>query len=996
MKMDNIEIEIETGVDKSLGKINSFINTLKSLETVSDKTADSMKKVADNITPITNKMSNATKSVNDFKNNMGIVDKIKANPELNVNEFIKNKDDAVKAIKELRQAQDDLRKGGKVSFNSDAFKEYDTYGRSISKLMGKFKLTPDSVGFNKSTKEMSAGLKQVEKDMRSAQGETARTRKSLKSMSSIGKDIKGMFSKTFGVFGTIGKKFSNTTETMLHKLKKLGLGLLAVRTTMSLLTKAVRAYMNFDGELQDSISNSWNMLGALLAPAIERVADLFATATAYVYTFVKALTGIDLVARANAKALATQAAKTKAAAQAQRSLSSMDEITNLPTEPSGGTAPQIEVPEIKADTIFSDIINAIKAGNWYEAGNIIADGINTALGNIPWGRIKSNASKFGKGLADFLNGIVDNVDWKLIGSTIGNGLQTAINFAYELFTNFHWIQFGAGLGEGLMSAFNSIDWAKLGKTIHNLIAGIINAITYFIKTADWKKIGQGFREFLDNLDLSDLIARFYEMIKEALGGFGDFIAGLLDLDTGTAKTVAGVLVGIITSLFIIKKLIGFFNKFKKAKDGVKEAASEIGKGFGDMLKSIGKAASAIAILGGLALVINSLSKFIKSFGDSGMKVSDGLILLGGTLAMIAGSFILLSKTAESLPITALLGVVAVLGMLTLTLNAVSNLFKTFAKNSLDMGSAIGLLITVFAGIIVLMTAVAVLGPMMTAGLIPFAVIMGIIIATLFVLQATLPTILEAVGNFIETVAPPLSEVIDTIFKGITSIVNVLGKTLPPIVKSIGTVFKTVFDGIAAVVKSVGDVIVGIMKAAQGLIDGVLKSILNFINKLGPAINNLVDGIIRAITKVVNFIVSAIEYLINTVIVGPINAVLGTVGGLTKMIGIKIGKMDKVKIARFAPKLETGTNEIITEGIYHLHEGEAVVPKKYNPATGGYDNSADNKQIIDLLVNLNANMLALSEREMAVYMDGRKVAEGIYDDTREIERNKNVSTVMQRS
>ena len=38
-----------------------------------------------------------------------------------------------------------------------------------------------------------------------------------------------------------------------------------------------------------------------------------------------------------------------------------------------------------------------------------------------------------------------------------------------------------------------------------------------------------------------------------------------------------------------------------------------------------------------------------------------------------------------------------------------------------------------------------------------------------------------------------------------------------------------------------------------------------------------------------------------------------------------------------PKLATGTNYVAGEGLAYLHEGEAVVPKKYNPAIGGYGN-----------------------------------------------------------
>ena len=65
-------------------------------------------------------------------------------------------------------------------------------------------------------------------------------------------------------------------------------------------------------------------------------------------------------------------------------------------------------------------------------------------------------------------------------------------------------------------------------------------------------------------------------------------------------------------------------------------------------------------------------------------------------------------------------------------------------------------------------------------------------------------------------------------------------------------------------------------------------------------------------------------------------------------------MSTVSVPRFAPKLETGTNNIEYEGLYHLHEGEAVVPKKYNPAMGGGTNEETNAKL-DTLITLLSNI-----------------------------------------
>ena len=52
----------------------------------------------------------------------------------------------------------------------------------------------------------------------------------------------------------------------------------------------------------------------------------------------------------------------------------------------------------------------------------------------------------------------------------------------------------------------------------------------------------------------------------------------------------------------------------------------------------------------------------------------------------------------------------------------------------------------------------------------------------------------------------------------------------------------------------------------------------------------------------------------------------------------INKIPGVNISTFAykrfPRLATGTNYVEKEGLAYIHEGEAVVPKKYNPAIAG--------------------------------------------------------------
>ena len=224
------------------------------------------------------------------------------------------------------------------------------------------------------------------------------------------------------------------------------------------------------------------------------------------------------------------------------------------------------------------------------------------------------------------------------------------------------------------------------------------------------------------------------------------------------------------------------------------------------------------------------------------------------------------------------------------------------------------------------------------------------------MKETLPTILDAAGNFINKIAPSVNTILKTIGGLINDIIVSLGKTLPPIINSVGNLFDKVFRGISKVIRTVGDVIVDIMRTADRSVSGVLGSILKFIRELGPAIETFVNSAINATTRLINFVVSGVEYLINTAIVKPINKLIRSLNSnsIAKKLGWQLGTISMVSIDRFSPRLATGTNYIPQEGPYYLHKGESVVPKKYNPALGGGTNEETNRKL-DALIDAIDNM-----------------------------------------
>lgn len=373
----------------------------------------------------------------------------------------------------------------------------------------------------------------------------------------------------------------------------------------------------------------------------------------------------------------------------------------------------------------------------------------------------------------------------------------------------------------------------------------------------------------------------------------EFFQGIIDKYGPVAGGIL-IVAGALAAFKIIKTVISWFKDLGKT---VTTARTDFTKFF----NALGKAAEAIAILGGLSLVIDSITKLIDSFSESGMTLGEVAGLLGIVLGEVAVAFLafmgimtLMEPSWQSIAAAA----VIFLG-LSVVLQSVCNLIDTFAESGLSLTDVIGLMTTVLVTLVALMGSIVLLGPAMSAGMGPFGILIAGISAILLVMAATLPIILDAVGSFIEKTAPSLCDILRTIGELIENIIYALGTILPPVIESVGNLFDRIFDGISQVINSVGNVLVKILNAIGDLVNSVLGSLLGFINQLGPAVEGLVDSIINSVTKLINFVISAIEYLVNLIIDG-VNGIIKGINSVSKYIGITIPTVPEFKLRRFQP------------------------------------------------------------------------------------------------
>lgn len=989
VNLDTVLISIESDAGKAASNISNLATHLTALKNSVKGGFSNINKLADSLEkliPALEKLKNVSGNLNaigeitkglsqlkDVKSPTGLkntIDSLEKLPEIMGKMDTKTFENLTRVSNELAQSLAPVaEKMQQVAQGYSAFsKIQNTFGKSAS----------TSVKYSKQHKSVLSSLYPLVKRIGSG-------------FTSLSKGIASAFGK--GAYANM-KKFHS-------QAKQIFLSLLGTRTLFTMLRKAAAEYQAFDDDLQEFSQNVWRAFGAQLAPALYLAMDLFKQFVRVIYSVVLALTGIDLIARANAKAMERWAKSSK---DTLGNLQKFDDLNVVEFPKDDGTDNKlIDLEAIDLSPIQKvidwvrklkeEIKEAWNSGEWYGVGEVLAEGINagiaTTLSNIDL--IRDKFFEIGRDFGDFLNGIIQNTQWENVGKFITEALKLIPDFLSETLSSIEWDDLGKGInnffkgfdaieiinsiGRAIVTGLNGIgvilaqqNWSELGHTLGEVVKTVFNGIADFLKNIPWETVGENLRQAVLSIDWKGVWDSIVNLATSALKGIGDFLKGLFDIDGSDVLKTVGIIGALVAVFLLLKKVISGFGSNEKT-------INKTTKSFGTMFESFGKAAGTIALLGGMALVINQIVGLIKAFGETGMSATDGLILLGGTLAILAGSFAAIAASTKLIDWQGIAGGVVILGGMALIIHELSGLLSIFNDTGMSLGEGLGFLGGVLAIVVVAMGAMAAISKVLASDplvLIGVLALVGAISAILLVLKETLPTILNACGKFIDTVAPYLIQLMTTIGDIINDIIRSLGDILPPVINSVGNLFTSIFNGIASVINTVGSIIVRIMNTAASLVDKVLVSILNFINNLGPAINTFVDNAIIAITKLINFVVSAVEYLINTAIIKPINKLINKINNnaIAEKLGWQISTLGTVNIDRFAPKLETGTNEIPYEGIYHLHPGEAVVPKKYNPALGN-GGSEEMNQKLDTLIAIMDNMNFTN----VVNIGNKKVYEG---------------------
>lgn len=141
----------------------------------------------------------------------------------------------------------------------------------------------------------------------------------------------------------------------------------------------------------------------------------------------------------------------------------------------------------------------------YKLGSHISKTLIDAMESIDWDSVYEKARGFGKGLADFLNGLFADQNgitlFGEVGKTIASALNTVVYSALSFGETFDFNQFGYNIADGINNFFRTFDFGALAQTLNVWVDGIIESVGTAIKETDKGAIVDGFKEFFDEIEL---------------------------------------------------------------------------------------------------------------------------------------------------------------------------------------------------------------------------------------------------------------------------------------------------------------------------------------------------------------------------------------------------------------------------------------------------------------------------------------------------------------
>lgn len=353
------------------------------------------------------------------------------------------------------------------------------------------------------------------------------TRTVLNFGKSLGKGLADKAKQAVSSLKGLGKSSNSVSKSILKlsNMFKLMLIRMAMRAAIQGVKEGMQNLVQYSDSANQSMSNlmsgmtylknsfaaAFAPILSIVAPVLNTLINLLATAVGYINQFFSALGGGSTFVRAKkanedyaASLKKTGGAASKAGKDAKKALAPFDDLVQIQQQGAdasggggGGASPSDMFETVGIDKGISDFANKLKemfaAGDWEGIGQLIGQKINEAVQSftefISWDNVGAQITAFVTAFTTMFNSLVATIDWYSIGIMMGTGINTLANTLYLLLTQIDWLMLGNALSQSLMGMVNTIDWNLVGATIGAYFQAQISGLLGFIIGTDWGAIG---------------------------------------------------------------------------------------------------------------------------------------------------------------------------------------------------------------------------------------------------------------------------------------------------------------------------------------------------------------------------------------------------------------------------------------------------------------------------------------------------------------------------
>lgn len=345
----------------------------------------------------------------------------------------------------------------------------------------------------------------------------------------------------------------------------------------------------------------------------------------------------------------------KAASKALQPFDKLNVIKEDSSKNSGGGVLSVDTSVLEdvpsaLDQVEDKIQSTIDS--LYELGEYVGETIQNVLGRIDWPKVYEGARNFGKGLADFLNGLISPELFSSVAKTIAGALNTALYAISSFGTTFDWTDFGKSIGEGVNKFFSTFDFRELANAINTWVQGLWNALTTALEEIDWSLIFKKVFELLGSINISTYTIVIGTLLVKWLavklvGQLGKELAYLvatqfaLELGKTPIITTVRAAIGAMFGKSASKSALVFmFPKIASAISKIGTAISTFGSGIVGFFSKIGECIASLGAgtIGGILSIVTgavtAIWSFITMLIDGFSWLKEILMVIGIALAAV--------------------------------------------------------------------------------------------------------------------------------------------------------------------------------------------------------------------------------------------------------------------------------------------------------------------------------------------------------------------------